>query len=1732
MPLNSTDDYTTQISEIDNSLSSGLSLVDSTKLENFICYNLAKSVKPYDLTNTIEPTPNSVSIKSDISGPQLIGKTLFLNNDACITSELFGLKVDYVSKPVLPTFDSIYDPIRNISNTVYLDPSTNSIFDSNLKIDVSFNNDAQYTDPTPDNSGMWHVVGNRSQNYAIFNTFSAINSVYNHNNSPFYIEESSYNTSSLGNNSGKYFTLSGGTIGDGVLMPRDISLSNTLAYNNLTSTVIPTESDYTFTDFNSYKFTQDRSTTLAQISSSGVSPVQYVDNNVASEISFNTFDFSGVFQDTNGVGSGFQLRLDVSSGGGYSMNTNPLFSLDDSKLTHSAINPYMALSNLENLTHELVITNGTTTLSHPSFNNQFITIDDSVEKLDNSYNNIDGLINLIVDSSNNRVYYPDGSGSNVSGSYGSKTPLTDRVVVTYPSEGSPTYPGEGSPNIGDFEGANLLTEEDVSSVIEIIAPSTTYSGSDISIFLNSDNRNIGFNNNTIFTVVKPAPFDISSIPPIKNDFSFNSYFSAVDTHNELHIISLKNQYILADDTPILDSSGVDVSGSSATVTVTDINLNDSKYSRLNVHLDTKTILELSSALQLSPGWKLTDLSRNLTGYLIGDAKKRGLPDDDHLFMTTNPPKPLQDLSYEFVITNNTPITNVKAITRAIKISYYDLIYDTHTDDDLSYNTTKTVIYIDQDEIDFEDITTTTQLVHSSVETSSSSDNPDNFIISLGNINTITSPYNKNDYTFEVYKQTRTYKASFFPKIQFYTNIKMETPDITETIYYYKLVNTSSGKDCTYLLKNFVNDITNQNLSNIYITLQSTVLGFSLSSYMLYSKENCSIFKSSIWGKDISSNYVQMSGIVDIDPFFNQTGTIRPISTATNAGTANLVIQFTDILVNNSKYSIDLTNKPSNNSSTFTAKKIIYTTTGTNGVLDQYTPYNDFYDLVSPTDLTVTTLSVIVQKENPTSLLVTIKDGSTTLATITTPDTFINNYNIISIPAAFAKVDYTVGQYPCVSKRVLAYNNHINVLSGIDYYLNPQNAIISSDGNQRANESFKLVTDSFRLLHVDSPSYSSQYNTTYSNITKFSPSNINTNLNCDIPYGQTNYARSVSFSQLRGYHRDNTGTDSITIRRTVTTGVFNLEVSRGHYATQHIDNIYNGASMNLTTVVYGGTTYSLGLKLNFAESMLTNHDNTTYTILVNVPNYTVNVISNPYDTSIEGQVNSNYLTQSSNLLYPYFDNVKPATIKSSGYTLTVTYTVPNANVYSATSGSYIGNPASVESWASKSNYTHNHLLSSINVIPQYKLQRTTNVFYNSYTAYFVISPPVVSVYGVTNMNYSGLLSNIYSLTPSYIASFHINRTTNSYMITPEFLQTTQITFHEDGKPYYDYLTIKQHKYFRIEGNYVTIQMYMNGVAYSGPDDPSNVDANHGAINTLISNSLMTQLLSSYDNNQVSVSFDQTSKVNFIKYRQFIPPINNYSTTENILFSIGNPFTTPNPNSYSYVDKSYYIRLPTYVGSTCTFYQSNLVYDNEAYYMNIDKFCTGNLVNYNALIDTSNIDYDALLSHELVREILFPIYTHSYKQIPVTGVVDDEGNVKTMDVIISEINTESISNTAWQMDKGFIPQYLGVTLSAITGQGLQNMKKIFGYHPFDYTSSKTLYVILPDMIKLTNILGNTVYRVTNTGNTHAPRMTTSNLSLFTSIPDPSVSPNNIPGAGDIQSIYAQNSLLMDRFNNYNA
>jgi len=1654
-PISFNSDDLVQITELRNGLPLQDYNLSDTQFEDFICTNLVNENLPYDLTDNFpydsEHNTSSLSFRldQDENGPQLLGKTIILNNETLINSETFAMKMNYAStgNNITPDYSDVKIGNR-IETTIALDASSNSIYDSNLKITIDVNNDTQYTDYIEENDQtVWGVDFDRSTNSMAY--FAAINSVYEQDEapSPFYIIEESNNNKSLGNDNSLWFLENTQGISsenlNGILEYNSITYNNQLETNHIYSEV-NNEGYSSFSDFNKYKIVQSKPHTDATLSASGSQlPVQYVDGSPV-DLSSTTFNFDGVFQNTQNVGSGFTIELTISENTDpYSVDENELFSVDNSSLIRNANEPYIQLTNLENINHKLVENTGTLTLNTSTSNSDYIEINNDYETLDYNYYGTDGFIQIKVDSQSDRVYYSNGSNEN--GSHGTSSSLTDYVNIVYCGEEQ----GAQSTCIS----GDLLTTNDVSFYLEVKSTSTVYSN--VNDFFNEDSRNLAYDNSSILVIADPS--NNTSANP--EDFTLQSDISVND--HQVYIISIQNESVLTEESQLLNPSNNPVSGTNAKVTMTGIDLSGLPYTDFRVRLATQKVSDISNQLHLTNSWTL----KNPNDYLIGTALKTSVIYDDYLFMTTDPSMNI-NMRYEFQVAN--PVcASTQAIKHAVKITFTDL------SENLQYNANPTIFYLDDQDITINQV--------SIVDTSG---------VTCNDISSNNVLYPVSDYTFQKYTRTRTYTAEFDSKFQFYENLTFVTPTVTENAIFYKIFKNGVEQP-SYLLRYFSCIGEGHLLSNVYVSLA----GQPIYTQFAYTQTVCSIFRATIFGKDQTDNYVLLPNIdpVPIDPFFRQNCVILNITNGGH-GRANINVRFDNgVDVDQPYYYIEMQNALGANIS-LTSKRYIYDTLSNGSQLDNYTPYNNFYGtLMSGQPLLYTNVEQVGD-----NLTVTIKtsQSGTTLAVITQPNNYLNDYNIIVCPVPLLQVDYTIGSNDTVSSRRLVFNNSLKIIDGIYYYLDSVTL--------GASESFNLVTDSFRLWFVDDENFPNNDTSFTGDFVKFSESNIQTWLTClSDSYNQT---RSIGFDQLRGYQRANNidGIDDITVTRTSMSVTFWLD----NFASQTFDNIYYGKEVTVNSVYDGDITYNLGLKLSFTKSMLTD-SNTEYPIFVSLPEYTLTIISNPYNTNIEDIISSGYLPSNSNLFSPYFDYVKPASIKSNAvYTITVTYTVPNAILYYATTPSYIGDPTTVTQWTQQSTISHNNLLDYYLVLDSFSIWRDSNynVFYDNFTAFFVISPPVVSVYS----NDTTITQIPIDYNPQYIGSFHINTFNNEYVNNT---QSRPLTFFEDSiKSYYSYLDVNTNqKRFRIEGNFLTVQFFAGGTG-TGATGPAAIDASGIVLDTLFDGIPITQLENNgyYDNSNVRVEYNGYSYN--IYYKQFLLSAHSNNSSENILFNVGNAFISTNNNS-----TIVYLRLPSGQGTNVDFYQANVYYDisgeNSSYYMIIDRYESDINVNYNTFLDTS------------VRELFFPITNHYVKQIAISGenIIDGNGNLINYSDLVDLITYADISQSEWVEDLSFTSiQYSGITISSITEQGRINMQSVFKYNSSDSLQSKVIYVYRPDLIRATNLIGSPIYRVTNGGNVHAPRVTTSNLSLFVS-PNPVPVDSSIPGFNDILSIFAQNSLM---------
>ena len=1739
--LNNQDFVSTK--QLNNSLNSSGYILSDDDFENYITYKLAEQTAPSDLLNN--EYPNDPANSLDIIDSSFLNQTVIINNnDTLLVNENFSMKMNYVHEPI-SSYDSYTYSIGGgeyINTNVALLNTTHSLYDSNIKIDVSFNNDTQYTD----NDGAWSVDFDRSSNN--MNNFACINSYLEDpcGNSPFYILENSVNIYSLGNNpesvanpggtyygTHKYFTRDS----SGIMIPHDINSSYTLDANFCRSELNDLSNNnnayqYHQSEFNTFKIIQDQphvDNTLQDENYNNVSglvvPIQYNGSNINS----STFDVSNIFYTNNSnwnlIGDQFQISLNIgdSEQGGYTNDplANPVFEIDDSQLYRDVNNPYLTI-NPQNTPHLVDITNGyiTTQSVNNSGNEDFINIGNESENLTQNYYDVSGEVCIFTKDVNNRVYYENGMNSIYDTSFGTPSSLTDSVEVYYNSS-EWSYGTDINSSLSNY----IKGLDNVYYSVEVISPSTA------TTILADDNRNLAKNNNALLTV-STTNSDINLY-----DLSFVLQSNLSTDPNYLQIISIQNESILADNAPIKDQSGNDISGGSvSSVLVQNINLDELNYQNYRVIMTTKTVSDISNLLQLNNGWSVA--SSTETPYMIGDSTKTGVIRDDYLFMTNTSNLSGQSsgmdisMSHTFQLASNV-ITSTQAVKHQIEIKFTDLASNT------TYDNYETMFYLDDQDISLNPVGSPVTV-----------EDPSCITITPSSLNTGSTTYSASNYNFKKFTTNRKYIASYDSKFQFYTNLRFVTPTITERSTYYQIYDLCGNQLPSYMLKYFQCVDNNHLLSNVYVDLvdESDNVKTYNTGYFDFTQEVCSILNVDLHGTFDGVNYVDVSGSFSsyLDPFFNLKTTIHGFDGQDAVGTINVKLN-NGVIINQTSYYIQTIEKPGMNVS-FSATKYVYSVGYSDPILENFTFYNNFYDIDGSTHCNVN-----LEISGNTNIM-SISDGTGLLATILHPSYYINNYNIIvcSAPLMFVngnEIDYFY---------TLAVDNKVQVDNGV-YYYNINNPSIGM------SDTFYLSSDSFSLKFSNGNGFPN--NSQYVTRTLFTSNIVGTPLYCE-NNTYDNHTKSVEFSFVRGYNSTynqelpfdnitNSYYDVIALLRTPSTLTFrlydiaggNMDIS-GSTAEQYFGNIYNGMELNVDNVVGLGSnnqTYNLGLLMYINLSTLSDdqvyYKNTlqysSYNISVRVASYFTNIDGNPYAPSIINEVSSGYVTDieqsgpsvglQKDLLYPYILGVKASCIKSYGnYTLRIVRNVPDLKVYSLDTPSYIGNPLTADVnpgvWNYEFSTSYNDFvltgfqLSNLNV-RRLAADADNNghvVFYNSYYSYYVVAPPSFSVYGYhTNINVMNV--PVVGYTPSFFTSFDVNNDSNSYYYN-------SLTFSQDNIfNYVNYLTVHDKYSFLIEGNYISISIYNGGIGLFGTNNgPDYVDSHSAAYETLYTNVKINEL--SDVSNYVEVSRDASLNYN-IDYKQILLSSYSHYSNFNIHFSVGNAFLGPNADPNNTGRPTYYLRTPTDIGTEVSFYQANIIYndtsgngladiDPEAqtgYFMIIDKYDTDSNINYNVIIDGT------------IREVYFPVQTHKTKEIYLGEIVDASGNIINQQDYLNQITLADVSNASWMIDNSFELQYIGITISALSNAGKDNIGNLLKYNQQEGLKSKALYVRRQDAIRMTNVLGNNLFRVTNSGNVHSQRIVTSNVSLFY---PPNTIPNintNIVGSSDIMSIFAQNTII---------
>ena len=904
-------------------------ILSDASYEEFILYNLAKDISPTDISinrliikkdasfNDISLNLNTTNI--NIARPSdpnaLIDHVLFNNDDSYIQSEKFAMDVKYynglaISAP-LQEF-RIVGPSSGakINSNVSYNSDSLPLYDANLKMAFTFNNEVQFS--TPDNGNKrWQANFDRKFNN--MNYFAAINSHLNTNGNvhPFTItpDLSTNNYSIVGESTtfAKYFTTTAAN-GQPALAPgqrravdfsanSDIS-KNTLKENGLEAEYETSYGNFDGSEFGTYKITQPDSNDLGlliqvkdenkylsgeklpigQYAAKGTTSIDIQDGGQWLKYEDISKNIQTLHPDNpSKIDSGFTARLVVGNvtTGGYTATSN-LFDLNDNDLTTSGSpqNLNYFTNHKARGTHYVDISNGSLTIDESNPNSSFISFSRGEETLDSSFCNVDGKIlikqtqaDCTGTANNARVSFLYDLSSDKVTPTGNRSSLTSKVSVYNSTNELPDIRYADGVGYYSVLDNTLATVADVSYHVKLLIESTSNIASQTYSVL--DSRNLAVNTpagtdaqNARLVIANPnKPVDFN----IKNNTSFyieeKDSSKPIRTNNEISILNIQNRCTLVHDgslsSALTDQGEINdlsfVPGVVTSVDLIDADISTFKYYDYRVLLKTKTAADLSNSIsRTNNNWNfaLTTLEND----------RLGVPSDVSGFLLGEPNRISEIIDDDRTFLEGT--SNVDITYTFIATPDSNSLNGIKYDFDASSNdpTRKPSFY---NKFGGSTNITFAELIDFSNN-------------NLGTVTDITSTslnFNTTNYIFEKWLRRRQYKAQINPSLPFYANLLLQTETIYEEVFYYRgWTKSSNGSKSFEINSKFLNNFhlsgnTSNTLDKVNIQL---VNNFGLINYnnkntnspvrlsnptttITLKPSDCYIFLANLQGKDVSNN---------------------------------------------------------------------------------------------------------------------------------------------------------------------------------------------------------------------------------------------------------------------------------------------------------------------------------------------------------------------------------------------------------------------------------------------------------------------------------------------------------------------------------------------------------------------------------------------------------------------------------------------------------------------------------------------------------------------------------------------------------------------------------------------------------------------------------------------------------------------------------------------------------------
>jgi hypothetical protein len=1657
-----------------SSVTSGIS---DASFEQLLCYNLIRNVKPIDLSNSSLPAG-----VSPITGKSALSDIMINNNDDIIDSENMIMKFDYSvgsgAPSNFPGSTYSYAFAQGANDTIKLLPGSTSYINSCIAIDISINND---TVSTVDN--YWNLDMSRN-NGDLF--FAAANSNINtpgESTYPMYFSEVT---------SPKYIFADGSYVNqlDGStnqFIYGSLNNNNTLTGNGLTVSIDPSV-NFVPADFTAYKIHQsvaDTSMVVLNRQSQNVSVSNLpIANSSNGDITTPTVaDFESLFNnDVTNVPILRRNKVQITVGDVPGYITTRINNSEQS--VYAEFDGSQLADNVDLLAAGIVegsgnmyidLSNGSVYLfaQDTSSNINEIILSQNAEYIPANIvdNNANGTITIYTEAYDNRATIDSTTG----GFYSST------VSVLYNCD-----------ELAEFNSVNNLQEEYVLDARVCIVPNVNFSGTvvvpttnvaHLSDYYSSNSSNIANSNDTVIVSSDPS-YNSSNY----TDLQFTSTINTIDDlSNSIVFITIANKDVLSDSTQIVDNNGTTITNSISSISTNNLDLSFLQYDKYEVLLTNKTISgDLSSTLNPTNNWYLASTNEN--DLLTSKPGKTSVLSDDCFFMRSG-----IDTSFNYVFTTDTSVTNVQSVKNGVTISFNDV----HPDPNNNNSPILVPVQVFIDDVSYSNLQYTEEDIPQTRDT--------DYIAAIKNtITDISTNYIKKIV------RTTTFNMSLDPRLPFYTNVSLNSPTITKYITYYELLDINDNKLPDLYLK-YYKDMSGNSLSLVDISQR----GVEYSTTLTVTPNTCSTLKSGLYGFYVGNeeNKVLLSNTLDTDPFFN-TETILTL-TSRGTVTVELEVQHT---INAPYYIIPCVNKPGDQIS-FDSSLYKFNLSDPShcAFLDEnFNPYTTMWLPYENLDIRTPLLSNF-----SLNMGLTLYYNDSLIIDMSQANVINNDFNIIRCLNPLVRVDTTLynlpnGGYLTAYRNyvsALTVNGNLNIKFADGVYVTTLYTLNPSIGD---TISFSLDSDQYSVAFVDVSSNLNNsedirksfisiddviYNYDINNV----PTSVALTVHSSLNNNNERYTNSVTFDKFRGYMYTDTnsghilgGTDVIIIQRTPVTANYTFISNNSGTFTQLVPAIGMNGSYDINSITNGSSVISIsGFQLTSNYSLL-DVPSSRIQIDVKAANINWSLID------ISNITRSDYTTTLPNSL-PNLFGWKPRNILSNKYTITITYLLPNPVIskYSGTVTDFLqGDPTGY----SYTNMNYNGRLPDINTFMRgLKIsQQTLTESQPEFTAYAVLTPPqlkltyrnpgttvnnsdinqpvdpsgVVSYYYITNMQYSSpislgtLLGTVNGITL---------RQNNRMTITSAYNTPSVGTIGNTHK-------------FKFFGNYVNIYYYLGSPEIdTGAPFYSPLTSNHLAVPSPSSNIIYSGTIDLLIGSHPSYPNFTASKNKFgydISYVQQGTGVTG-SPSPNIALNIGNSFISPTSQSGTYSGSGPWATnttinyaifdLTTSETTNTSFYQANVHLQDGSFVLLVDKY------------STTGTNYSAATAGNL-NAVFFVATSHSTCSFAIPGTsISNVGPNFNVEAIFSNILQNSIT---FVNDSTFTtPKNIGITLTAMTTSGINNLKNLLFYNFSTSLNSTANYINMPDIMRVKSLFGTPIFRITNNGNVKTPSVTTYSLNLTT-------------------------------------